>query len=295
MKKKETIRDTSRQRPLIGAHMSIAGGLDQALLRGQRLGCETIQIFVKSNVQWRMPPLAREELVRFTAAVQKSGIWPVFAHSSYLINLGSSSTRVLRRSVRSLADEMRRVADLGLPWLVLHPGSHGGRGIAEGIKKVASCLDEVLSQSPGSRARILLETTAGQGNSVGWRFEQLEEIMARVSLRRRLGICFDTCHVFAAGYDISTPSGYRRVMKEFDAAIGIEKIAAFHLNDSVGVAGSRLDRHAHIGKGKLGLGAFRLLLNDPRFAGLPMVLETPKGKGVAADRRNLRVLRALME
>ncbi|MCX6354670.1 MAG: deoxyribonuclease IV [Candidatus Aureabacteria bacterium] len=283
------------RRPLIGAHMSISGGVDQALMRGQRLGCDTIQIFVKSNVQWKMLPLGRGEVKRFAAAKEASEIWPVFAHSSYLINLASSDRSVLAKSIRSLAEEMGRVADLGLPFIVLHPGSHGGRGIREGIAKASDGLDKVLAQFPRSRVKILLETTAGQGNSIGWRFEQIAEIIARVDRPERLGVCFDTCHVFAAGYDTRAHETYRRVMDEFDAVIGIRKIQAFHLNDSKGALGSHLDRHAHIGKGALGLGAFALLLRDPRFAGLPMVLETPKGEGTALDRRNLKTLRSLLK
>jgi deoxyribonuclease-4 len=273
--------------------MSIAGGVDQALLRGSKLRCEAVQIFVKSNVQWRMPPLRRDEARRFGEARRESGVGVVFAHSSYLINLASADTRVRKRSIASLEEEVRRSSALGLPFIVLHPGAHGGAGEREGIRKIAGGMDQALAAAPAGRVAILLETTAGQGTSIGGRFEQLAEIIAASSLPGRLGVCFDTCHVFAAGYDLRSPKGYARAMEEFDRAIGLPRIKAFHLNDCKGTLGSRLDRHTHIGKGTLGLGAFALLLNDRRFAGLPMVLETPKGRGTALDRRNLAVLRGL--
>jgi deoxyribonuclease-4 len=280
--------------PLIGAHMSIAGGVDQALIRGRKLRCEAIQIFVKSNVQWRMPPLRRDEARRFGEARRESDIGIVFAHSSYLINLASADPRVRKRSIASLEEEVRRSSALGLPFIVLHPGAHGGAGEREGIRKIAGGLDQALAAVPAGRVAILLETTAGQGTSIGGRFEQLAEIIAASSMPGRLGICFDTCHVFAAGYNLRSRKGYARAIGEFDRAIGLPRIKAFHLNDCNGTLGSRLDRHTHIGKGKLGLGAFALLLNDRRFAGLPMVIETPKGRGTALDRRNLAVLRGLI-
>lgn len=273
--------------------MSIAGGVEQAIVRGLRVGCDAVQIFVKSNVRWKMRPLAPGEGARFETARAASGIRALFAHSSYLINLASSDRAVRRRSVRSLAEELRRVTELNLPFIVLHPGSHGGAGIRAGIGRIVAGLDEALEGVPGT-AKVLLETTAGQGNSVGGRFEHLAEIAAGASLPHRLGVCLDTCHVFAAGYDIRDERGYARVTDEFDRTVGLRRILAFHLNDCRGGLGSRLDRHAHIGKGHLGLGAFRLLLNDARFAGLPMVLETPKGKEMREDARNLRVLRSLL-
>jgi len=275
--------------------MSIAGGVDQAVLRGYRLRCDTIQIFVKSNVQWKMRALNPEERSRFAAARKMSGISPLFAHSSYLINCASADRDVLRRSVSSLREELRRAAELDLPFIVLHPGAHGGAGEREGIKKIAGGLDEALAGCPEGAPKILLETTAGQGSSLGWRFEQLAEIMAAVERPERLGVCFDTCHVFAAGYDIRTGEAYGRVMDAFDRILGLGRIMAFHLNDCKGPPGSRLDRHEQIGKGMLGVRAFEILLGDRRFAGVPMVLETPKGTGMAADRRNLRILRRILQ
>ncbi len=270
--------------------MSIAGGVDQAVLRGKRLRCETIQIFVKSNVQWKMLPLRDGELKRFFSLRQKSGIKPVFAHSSYLINLASADRNVRRRSISSLRAELHRSAKLRLPFIVLHPGSHGGRGEKDGLEKIVDGLDEVLSATAGSKVKILLETTAGQGNSLGHRFEHLARIMEAVEQSVQLGVCFDTCHVFAAGYDIRTEGGYEAVMEEFDQIIGLKKLKAFHVNDCKGGLGSRLDRHEHIGKGRLGLGVFKRILNDTRFRGLPMVLETPKGRKMIDDRRNLYIL-----
>lgn len=278
--------------PLLGAHVSIAGGVGQALIRGAKLRCETVQIFVKSNVQWRMPPLRLEERVDFLAERRGLGIF-VFAHSSYLINLASADARIRRRSIASLGAELQRCAELGLPCIVLHPGSHGGAGPDEGIRKIAAGLDEALDATGIGGTRVLLETTAGQGTSIGGRFEELAGIIAASRRAERLGVCFDTCHVFAAGYDIRTLKGYARTMGEFDRLVGLRRLEAFHLNDCRGTLGARLDRHTHIGRGTLGLGAFRALLNDRRFAELPMVLETPKGDGTAMDRRNLAVLRGL--
>ncbi|MEI6632327.1 MAG: deoxyribonuclease IV [Chlamydiota bacterium] len=280
--------------PLIGAHMSIAGGLGQALIRGRKLRCEAIQIFVKSTVRWRMPPLRPDEARRFGEARRESGVGIVFAHSSYLINLASSDPLLRKRSIASLEEEVRRSSALGLPFIVLHPGAHGGAGEREGIRKIADGLDEALAPVPGEGVKILLETTAGQGTSVGGRFEHLAEIIAASSRPGRLGVCFDTCHVFAAGYDLRSRKGYARAMEEFDRAVGLPGLKAFHLNDCRGPLGSHLDRHTHIGKGRLGLIPFSFLLNDRRFAGLPMVLETPKGRGAALDRRNLAVLRGLI-
>ena len=241
-----------------------------------------------------MPPLGRSELDDFLAARRRSGIGVVFAHSSYLINLASTDARVRERSIVSLGEELGRSMELGLPFIVLHPGAHGGAGRREGIRKIAGGLDEALGVAGNGRVTILIETTVGQGTSVGGRFEDLAEIIASSRRAGRLGVCFDTCHVFAAGYDIRTPKGYARAMKELDRIVGLRRVKAFHLNDCKGALGSRLDRHTHIGKGNLGLWTFGALLNDRRFAGLPMVLETPKGRGMALDRRNLAVLRRLL-
>jgi deoxyribonuclease-4 len=274
--------------------MSIAGGVDQAVLRGKKLHCETIQIFVKSNVQWRMRLLRQGERERFLAARRECGIEPIFAHCSYLINLASANRTVRLKSIATLKAEIRRSADLRLPFIVVHPGSHGGRGEREGIGKIVDALDEILEETRGLAVHILLETMAGQGSSLGYRFDHLAEIIAAAAQPRRLGVCFDTCHVFAAGYDIRTEKGYGKVMEELDKVLGLGRVKACHLNDCKGALGSHLDRHEHIGKGRLGKKVFALLLNDKRLGGLPMVLETPKGKEMKEDRRNLRVLRSLL-
>jgi deoxyribonuclease-4 len=275
--------------------MSIAGGMDKAVARGSSIGCETIQIFTKSNQQWRAKPLEPEEVARFQTARTASGIAPVFAHAAYLINLATPDDDAWEKSLESFVIEMERCATLKLPFIVLHPGAHGGAGEDVGLSRVTRALDECLSRNQEAEVAVLLETTAGQGTSLGCKFEHLAEIMEHSLYPERLGICFDTCHAFAAGYDIRTPDGYDRTISSLDRLIGIEKLKALHLNDSRGDLGGHLDRHAHIGMGKLGLEAFRLILNDPRLQHLPMVLETPKGPDMKEDVINLSTLRSLLE
>jgi len=280
----------------LGAHMSIQGGVHKALARGREAGCETVQIFTKSNVQWAARPLADEEVTAFFKTQAETGISPVVGHGCYLVNLAATDRTIRRKSEATLRTELLRADRLRLPYLVIHPGSHMGAGEGEGLRKVADSLSAVLSSTAGLRTMILLETTAGQGSSLGYRFEHLRWVMDRTEGgRRRLGVCFDTCHAFAAGYDTRTEAKYRAVFAEFDAVIGLKRLKVFHLNDSVGGLGSRLDRHQHIGKGRLRLAPFRFLLNDARFAGLPMFLETPKGEsdGRDWDVLNLAVLRRL--
>jgi len=279
----------------LGAHMSIAGGVDKAILRGQSIGCETIQVFTKSSNRWRAKPLVPEEIARFKQAREESGINPVFGHTSYLINLGSPDEDLWQKSVDSFLVEMERCAALGLPYLVMHPGAHMGAGEDVGLRRIGRALDEILARTEGSGVIILLETTAGQGSNIGYRFEHLARLIEESAYPDRLGVCFDTCHAFAAGYDLRTPEAFHRTFEEFDALIGIGRLKAIHLNDSRGDLGSRIDRHEHIGLGKLGLEPFRLLLNDPRFRNLPMVLETPKGPDMKEDVMNLATLRSLIE
>ncbi|HAG07776.1 MAG: putative endonuclease 4 [Clostridia bacterium 62_21] len=279
----------------LGAHMSIAGGMDKAILRGQSIGCETIQVFTKSSNRWRAKPLVSEEIARFKQAREESGINPVFGHTSYLINLGSPDEDLWQKSVDSFLVEMERCAALGLPYLVMHPGAHMGAGEDVGLRRIGRALDEILARTEGSGVIILLETTAGQGSNIGYRFEHLARLIEESAYPDRLGVCFDTCHAFAAGYDLRTPEAFHRTFEEFDALIGIDRLKAIHLNDSRGDLGSRIDRHEHIGLGKLGLEPFRLLLNDPRFRNLPMVLETPKGPDMKEDVMNLATLRSLIE
>jgi len=279
----------------LGSHVSIAGGLDKAPLRGKQVGCDTIQVFTKSNRQWRAKRLSDREVEAFKVSLAATGIGPVVAHDCYLVNLAASRRAVWRKSVAAFRVELKRAERLGIPYLVTHPGSHAGAGEAEGMRRVAEALNVLHAALPRYRVRILLETTAGQGSSLGYRFEQLAAILAEVEQAGRVGICLDTCHVFAAGYDIRTPDGYRNTLKELDAYLGIERLQAMHLNDSKGGLGSRVDRHEHIGEGRLGLAAFRHLVNDPRLRQVPMILETPKDDDfVTADRRNLARLRRLL-
>lgn len=278
----------------LGAHMSIAGGVDQALERGAAIRCDTIQIFLKNNMQWRGRKPAVAEVNRFISLQQATGITPVFAHSSYLLNLAATNARFLSRSILALIDEIERADHLGVPFIVLHPGAHMGAGEKIGLKTVARSLDEVFRATRGSHARVALETTAGQGTSLGYRFEHLAEIVELSGFPNRLAVCVDTCHLFAAGYDIRGAKEYQATMRRVDQTLGHEQVVAFHLNDSKRPLGSRVDRHEHIGKGQLGLNAFRHVLGDPRWRDLPMVLETPKSDDLHEDVENLSVLRGLM-
>jgi deoxyribonuclease-4 len=277
----------------LGAHESIAGGLHKAFDRAQSVGCETVQIFVKSNRSWAVRPLTEEDIARFKASAEETGIRPVVGHTSYLLNLGTHDEALWAKSRDMLVVELERCEALEVPWLVLHPGSHVGAGEEAGLARVARALGEVHAATPGFRTQILLETTAGQGTSLGCRFEHLSWLMENTPEGERLGICLDTGHVFAAGYELRTVAGYAATMEAFDRAIGLERLHAIHLNDCKGSLGSRRDRHEHIGKGHIGLEGFRHVVNDPRLAGLPGLLETPKGDGLHEDRENLAVLRSL--
>lgn len=278
--------------PLIGAHMSIAGGLFRALERGQQAGCRTVQLFLKSSNQWKAKPLTDEDRASFRQLRQSSGIDPIVAHDSYLINLASPDPDLYEKSLQAFVVEMERAGSLGIPFLVLHPGAHMGSGIDAGVSAVAAALNRAIDQVDAPVA-ILLENTAGQGSSLGHGFEELASILAQIKHRSRVGICLDTCHAFAAGYDIRTAEGYEATMREFDRLIGLESIRVLHLNDSKKGLGSRVDRHAHIGQGSIGLEAFRFLINDRRFEKIPKILETPKGTG-SEDARNLAILRSLV-
>ena len=307
--------------PILGAHQSIAGGYRKAVEIGVQTGCQVIQIFTKNTNQWRGKPITPQEAQQFREAAAASGVACPLAHDSYLINLASPENTLWKKSIDAMIDEVQRAAVLGIPWVVCHPGAYTTSNEAEGLERIVAALDEVLSQSsrhsrcavrpapekksakiadgtgtvPATITGILLETTAGQGTTLGWRFEHLAAILAGVKDNSRLGVCFDTCHVFAAGYKISTRSDYRATMRQFDKIVGLDRIRAFHLNDSVKDCGSRVDRHAGIGCGKIGLDPFGWLLCDRRFRRVPMVLETPKGKedGEDLDIVNLRKLREL--
>jgi deoxyribonuclease-4 len=281
--------------------MSIAGGLPRAVERAAIHGCESLQIFTKSAGQWRARPLPDEEVAEFRRRADKAGIHPVVAHASYLINLAALDEGLRRQSMESLAEELDRAETLGLHGLVLHPGACTGGSDEEGLARVAASLGDVLKRRPRQRARVLLEHTAGQGTSLGRTFEQIAHVLTGVRGHRRVGVWLDTCHLLAAGYDIASAEGYRDTFAYFEALIGLDRLHGFHVNDSTHPLGSRIDRHAHIGKGHLGLATFARLLRDPRFAALPMIIETEKTESgsktrVQVDRldeMNLATLRRL--
>jgi len=281
--------------PLLGAHMSIAGGVGNAFLHGKKVACDAIQIFTKSSRQWLAKPYEKEEIEQFSTNRKETGIAKVIAHDSYLLNLGSPDDALRKKSVAAFIDELERCEILGVSNLIAHPGSHVGAGELAGIKTIAKSLNEAHKACPGYRVQVTLEITAGQGSNLGYRFEQIAHIIDATREGDRLRVCFDTEHAFAAGYDLRTDEGYERTFGDFDEAIGLERLAAFHLNDSKKEFNSRVDRHEHIGKGFIGVAAFRRLMNDKRFWGLPMCLETPKGPELEEDRENLTLLRSLID
>ena len=290
--------------PRLGAHMSIAGGLPRAVDRAEASGCEALQIFTKSAGQWRARPLPPEEIALFRRRVKESGIRPVVAHNSYLINVAAALPSLREQSIASLREELDRAEVLGLDGLVMHPGSYTSGTEAHGLQLIADALRQLLDERPDGRTMILLEHTAGQGTNLGHRFEHLAAIIDRLEGSPRVGVCIDTCHLLAAGYDICSEEGYKQTFREFDRIVGLKRIKAFHLNDSKKPCASRVDRHEHIGKGCIGLDPFRWLLNDRRFRKLPMLLETPKLETPESkkrsdvdpwDARNLRTLRRLVQ
>lgn len=250
-----------------------------------------VQIFLRSQRRWAAPPLAEADALRFRAAQARTGLRLVFAHGSYLVNLAAPDAADWRRAVQACTDELERAERLGLPWLVIHPGSHRGAGTAAGVRRLVRALDELHRRTPGYRVRLVLENTAGGGHLLGARAAELAAVLASVREPERLAVCLDTCHLFAAGYDIRTPAGFRTTLDEFDHAVGLGRVVAWHVNDARAPLGSGLDRHEHIGRGHIGLAAFRFLLREPRVGDRPMVLETPKDE--EADRANLALLRAL--
>jgi deoxyribonuclease-4 len=278
----------------LGAHESIAGGMHKAFDRAQSVGCDAVQIFVKPNRAWAVKPLTTEDVDLFKAKAADTDIQPVIGHASYLLNLGTPDDMLWKKSIDTLILELERCEVLGVPYLVLHPGAHVGTGEETGLVRIAQALGDVHAGTPGFHTQILLETTSGQGSSLGHRFEHLAWLMDNAPEGERLGVCLDTCHVFAAGYELRTPDGYAATMDEFDHVVGLERLQAIHLNDSTGDLGSRKDRHDHIGKGHIGLEGFRHILNDTRLAGLPALLETPKSDDLHEDRENLGVLRSLV-
>ncbi len=276
-----------------GAHMSASGGAWKALQRGRSIDCEVIQIFVKNNMQWFGTAPTRQALSLFANERALNTISCVFGHAGYLINLGAPSSENRDRSIRSLVQELEFAAALGLPFVVLHPGAHLGAGERRGLSQIVSGLNEVLAATKKLTVRIALENTAGQGSCLGNKISHLATIFDEVDFPKRLGICLDTAHLFAAGYDIRTPKGWNRGIREVSSLVGLKQVLAFHLNDSKTELGSRVDRHEHIGKGKIGKEAFRFIVNDTRFRELPGCLETPKSGSLKEDVANLDLLRSL--
>jgi deoxyribonuclease IV len=281
--------------PLLGAHVSIAGGVHEAPARGRQIGCDCIQIFTKSSRQWAAKPYGGDEIEAFKRNQKEQGIQTVIAHDSYLLNLGAPDVKLRERSVAGLVDELERCEALGVPYLVAHPGAHVGSGEEAGIAAIARSIDEAHKACAGFKVKLALEITAGQGSVLGCSFEQMGRIFDAVKENSRLRLCFDTEHAFAAGYDLRDDAGYERTFTELDEHIGLERLAAFHLNDSLKPFHSRVDRHEHIGKGHLGVEAFRRLLNDPRFGGLPMCLETEPGPEMQDIANDLATLRGLLK
>ena len=288
--------------PLLGAHMSVAGGLPLAVERAVAHRCDAFQIFAKNGNQWRGRVVPAEEVRDFRTKVQAAEIGPVVSHASYLINLATTSPALRQQSIEAMGDEMDRAEALGLLGVVLHPGCYTQGNEADAPGLIADALVRLLAGRAGGRTMVLLEQTAGQGTSIGARFEHLAAILAEADGHPRLGVCLDTCHLLAAGYDVCSAEGYADTFDQFDRLVGFDRLKLFHLNDSKKPRGSRVDRHEHIGQGCLGLEPFRRLVNDPRFRGLPMLLETPKTEGrsprvVAVDpldERNLKTLRTLV-
>lgn len=277
---------------LLGAHVSVAGGLFKAPRLARSIGCRTMQIFTRNASRWQAAPVTEEESLPFRRALQESGISPVIAHDSYLINLASPEAELRRKSMQAFRAEMERCEALGVGALVVHPGAHRGAGEEQGIELFVGSLNAVLEGGREGRLKILLETTAGQGTSLGYRFEHLARMIAGIEAGQRVGVCLDTCHMLAAGYDLRTPERFRAVLEEFDRIVGLGRVMAIHLNDSQGGLGSRRDRHQHIGAGELGLDPFRFLLRRAEFQRIPMILETPGPE--ENHRRNLETLRSLL-
>ncbi|MGA7143279.1 MAG: deoxyribonuclease IV [Desulfobacterales bacterium] len=281
--------------PLIGAHLSIAKGLHRALYKARAYGCTALQIFTKNASTWKERTLDQDDIDRFHQARKEANVIDIVSHTSYLINLATPEKKKFVLSYNALVNELMRSSMLDIPFIVLHPGAHMGKGVEKGIEKIAAGINDVFAQTPGIKTRLLFETTAGQGSGIGHTFEQLASIMDKIENQDRCGICLDTSHIFAAGYDIRTEKSYGKTINMFDAIIGINNLYAIHLNDSKKALGSRVDRHEHIGEGYIGMNMFKLLMNDKRFKDIPKIIETPKIKdGRDADEINLNRLRSLI-
>jgi deoxyribonuclease IV len=292
---RKRILGSQNEEPLLGAHVSTAGGAASAIDRACAIGCTAMQIFVKNNMQWFAKPLDAAAVRAFREHPLRDSLRCVFGHSGYLINLAASDPAFHKLSMRSLREELVRASQLGLPFLVLHPGAHMGQGVEAGLEKVVASLNAICSEIPEVETRIALETTAGQGSSLGRTFEELAFILGGCREPERFSVCIDTAHLFASGYDLRSDEEIMRTFAQFKRRIGFKRLAAIHMNDSKAALGSRVDRHEHIGKGKIGLNAFRYIMREPRFRNVPKVLETPKGKDMAEDIVNLATLRSLLQ
>lgn len=274
--------------------MSIAGGVDNAFDRGEQVGCQAMQIFTKSNNQWRARPFREKEIARYHARQAETGITPVVAHASYLLNLGTPDDALWEKSLQSLLVEMERCDVLGIPYLVIHPGAHVGSGTEPALGRVAQALDRAVAELADSQVMVCIEGTAGQGTTLCHTFEEIATLFDLVAEPGRFGVCLDTCHLLAAGYDLRTPAAFERTIAQFDRLVGLHRLKVWHFNDSKKDLASRVDRHTHIGEGELGLEPFRLILNDERFRDLPGLLETPKSQDMHKDVENLNRLKQLL-
>lgn len=270
----------------------MAGGLHRAFERIEKVGGEALQIFTRNQRQWVPAPLKAGEISKFKEGHGRTDNMIVASHGSYLVNLATAKVELLEKSIANFSQELARCGQLGIPYVVLHPGSHGGDGVESGLERFVAGLDQAIERS-GQEVQVLAETTAGQGTSLGADFSELAYILQNTRYPELVGVCVDTCHIFAAGYELRTPEGYAATFRELEEKIGLEKVKLFHINDSKKELGSRVDRHEHIGKGEIGLAGFRLLMNDRRFSHLPMTLETPKGESLLEDIENLAALRSL--
>ncbi|MFW6271757.1 MAG: deoxyribonuclease IV [Desulfosalsimonas sp.] len=290
----ESDKEQRRNDLILGAHLSISGGLHKALEEAESLGCKAVQIFTKNASTWREKTLSDAEIKKFDQAVKQTGISAIAAHTAYLINLAAKDAAVCEKSTAALKQELIRCEQLAIPWLVLHPGSHMGDGEKTGIKRITDKINHIFRELPDNPTRLLLETTAGQGTSLGCTFEQLADMMQKISYTDNIGICLDTCHIFAAGYDLSDKKSYEETMKSFDEILGIKNLYVIHANDAQKPCGSRVDRHAHIGRGMIGNQGFSCLVKDKRLAQIPKILETPKKENSTnMDPENLARLREL--
>jgi len=279
---------------LLGAHTSTSGGVSQSISRAQICGFTAAQIFVKNNKQWFAPPLAEAEIEQFRSQRKASGIY-FFAHNSYLINLASQDAMMFSTSVKSMTAELERAEALKLPFIVMHPGSHGGAGEEAGLRRIAQRLDEIVRNTSGFRCRMALEITAGQGNALGYRLEHLSWLMENVSDEKRFGTCLDTAHLYAAGYNVKTREGYEETVAQVEKLLGTKRVLGLHLNDSKVPLGKRVDRHEHLGLGEIGLDCFKWIIQDQRWSSIPKVLETPKSEDMHEDVENLTKLAPYMQ